>query len=634
MIDEKSLRPSLQAAPVAVLAAMVALVAVATGNLSGVGIGDAGILYDTVALPRLVAAAVLTSLALALTSLRSVREGGTLRWDAVLSLLTLLALWSWVSALSSPHRLLAILGQSERLEGAITVVLYALVYGVTLQVIRSSADIRLVAGAIGASAIFLSLFGIVQYFGLDPTRYMHEGYGFDLHRAFATLGNPNFLAGLLVLALPIAAALGFVSATPPMRIAWLAGAAAIGLAIVMSFTRGAWLAVFAQAGVALLVWIRDTRRRDSTARAFRPAAAIILVAVTLTLALAVLPSSSNETDLTWRLTSLFQPSGSSAERFEVARTALEAVGQHPVLGYGPDAFLPAFRQNRTDMYAQVFGADHITNNAHSVVLQYAVTLGIPGVVLFASAIALALFRTRPVRAEVSPFVLPSRETLLTAGIWIGVLGLVIHLQFNVAVLASSIPALVMLGMLGAPASRVLRVPKGAWRGVAAAGLALMVFSVVGSVRALEADNEYLAARTAYHSGDAHTSIRLAAHAHELNPLSVKYARGVASGKILLVQQAIVRQESVELVDELYEQASDELAEVLVHSPNDYPAHAWLAALQAQAGDYLHDETLLNEARHTAALASELDRHHVQVQSPDGEWTVAAIAAAQDVPALP
>ena len=39
--------------PTLILAAMVLLVAVATGNLSGIGIGDITLLYDAIALPRL-----------------------------------------------------------------------------------------------------------------------------------------------------------------------------------------------------------------------------------------------------------------------------------------------------------------------------------------------------------------------------------------------------------------------------------------------------------------------------------------------------------------------------------------------------------------------------------------------------
>jgi len=111
-------------------------------------------------------------------------------------------------------------------------------------------------GWFAAAHLLAGLYGAVQYFGQDPwTWTLDYGPG----RVFATVGNPNFLAGQFVLALPVLVALGS-SGRPrvPAALAWLARAAfALGaLAFICAQTRGAWLGLIAGAAVAALAWTR------------------------------------------------------------------------------------------------------------------------------------------------------------------------------------------------------------------------------------------------------------------------------------------------------------------------------------------------------------------------------------------
>ena len=102
-----------------------------------------------------------------------------------------------------------------------------------------------------------------------------------------------------------------------------------------------------------------------------------------------------------RLRDLGQRGGSAHERLLTAAIAGEAALARPLFGYGPDAFLPAFRAHRSDAYAETFGPVHTLNNAHSWPLQYAATLGLPGAALLVAAIVAALWRSRrlPIYAE-------------------------------------------------------------------------------------------------------------------------------------------------------------------------------------------------------------------------------------------
>jgi hypothetical protein len=97
--------------------------------------------------------------------------------------------------LASPHWAIGLWGQSERREGVMTLAAYAVVFGLGLQIVRTRRDIHVLAAAAAIGGLIAGLYGVLQYLGFDPTSYAVENYGFEYRTAFATLGNPNFLAG-------------------------------------------------------------------------------------------------------------------------------------------------------------------------------------------------------------------------------------------------------------------------------------------------------------------------------------------------------------------------------------------------------------------------------------------------------
>jgi O-antigen ligase len=609
---------------------MIALVAVATGNLSMLGFGSGSLLYDPMALPRLVVAAVLTCLAWALWAFGAARSGTKLRVDAVWALLMALAVWAGVSAALSPHRALAVLGQSERLEGVVTVALYALVYGVALQVVRHISDARRLAGALGIAAVILAIYGLLQFAGLDPGNYAHESFGFDTRRAFATFGNPNFFAGLLVVALPVASALALEAASRARKQFWAAGAIVVGAALFVTFTRGAWLAAASEVVAGVLVW-RAWRGKIDVRVSRTAIVAVMLVSLGL---VAVSLGSTGEINIAERISSAFNRTDSTGERALLVGVVADAAAERPLFGYGPDAFLPAFRAHRTDAYVEVFGETATVNNAHSWLLQYAVTLGIPGALLLASALALALVRNRP-GAFTAGDSGPHAGGMLLTGVWIGCLGLTVHLAFNVGVLGATIPLFAMLGMLGAPRARNAATPASAHRVAGVVFMALTVLSVVASVALLRADASYLSSRQAFHGEIGGDSATLAREARDRNPLSVKYARGLAQEDARDVHSAIMREDSPESVRARYDVAYADFERVLAVSPNDYAALAWLSALQARVGTYLHEEALLSAAVTTAGKAAVLDRQHAEVRAlAGGDTSASASSMAASVLPLP
>ncbi|NTU71311.1 MAG: O-antigen ligase family protein [Coriobacteriia bacterium] len=618
--------------PLLIVAGMVVLVILVSGNLSAIGVGGTSMLSDPIALPRLAIAAVLVCAAWLAWFAIGMQDGPSLRFDLVWAALAALACWAMLSTALSPHRLLAVLGQSERLEGAVSVVIYCLLYGIGLQVVRHVRAARVLATAVVVSAAVLALYGVAQWMGIDPANYTWEGYGFSMRRAFATMGNPNYLAGLLVLALPISIMLTIGSQATARRWAWGGATMLVGGALFLTFTRAAWLAAALEV-ILISVYYFRSRARDKGLDSAVSSSGPVLAVASAVLVILVIVSvwGSAETNVVSRVQDALALRNSAGERVLTARIALDAAATRPVFGYGPDAFLPAFRLHRTEAYVDEFGVGATSSNAHSWPLQYAATVGFVGALLLVTAIVLGLVRSRRYMSSAST----NASGLLMAGIWIGCLGFVVDMLFNVAVLGATVPFWVLLGVLGAPSAPEVRLGA-TWRWLGAAVFAVATGAAIlaaGSV--VSADVAHGAATAAFLGETDRDARTLALRARTSNPTSVKYAGTLAQVSADRVFRAIAGEAPPETVRALYEIADADFTKTLEMHPADYHARAWYAAMQAYAGGYLKDSELLKQSAETAGRAQALDRHHDNVRAlASGDTSIEAIQQALGVPRLP
>jgi hypothetical protein len=563
-----------------------------------------------------------------------VSRGFKLAWDPVWAVLGALAAWSAVSGAFAGTTLVW-LGQSERLEGVLTMVLYALLYGAGLQLGGSKRSARLLAVALAIGSLLLSMHGLLQVAQLDPTNYLVSGYSFYLGSAFASLGNPNFLAGLLVLSLPIAVALAITAEKRRVTYVWWASVAVVVFALYATYSQGAWLAVMVEVAVAI-AWFQWNRQTDATDAEKRPKRSFIRVAwpaaTVLLIGVAVIIGVTGiATQKGLRLWgSSLSETGSG--RILLAQTTVSAVAERPLLGYGPDNFLEAFRVNRPDRYVEVFGQNSLNANAHSWIGQFASTMGIPGALLLGIALMWGLLRGRPrrERAEGEPV------DLLATAMWVGAIGFVVQMMLNVAVLASTVPFWLFMGVIAAPHARRLEIRKIAARVAIATFAILIAASAAGSGFLLAADSAFLESRRVYNGDATGNVVVLAERAVTMNPLSVKYSRALAQARASLVLNAIPQaNRPQEEVRELYEEARDAFEATSRLSSRDYAALSWLAGLQAATGTHLEDAELLAEAQATAARAEPLDATHASViPLLAGDTSDSAARRALLVPGLP
>ncbi len=301
---------------------------------------------------------------------------------------------------------------------------------------------RLLASALVAAASLSAGYGIMQWLGVDPTDYLVANPGFDLRRAFATFGNPNFLAGLLVLAVPPAAALASRQRRAGTAAGLWAVTALIVVALLLTFTRGALAALLVE--VLVMVWLLASGR----VRLQRPArwGAALVAALVLVVGVASI-GRGGEIDLLARLSGGVR--SGVLDRLLGWQAAAEASLARPLFGYGPDSFLAAFRLHRPDAYADIGGLAGTTSNAHSWPLQIAATVGVPAMVVFVAAVGLALWSgVRSLRsASPDPGTSDARSSasdLVFTGVWVGCVGYLVHMLANVAVHGVTTPFWVML----------------------------------------------------------------------------------------------------------------------------------------------------------------------------------------------
>lgn len=187
----------------------------------------------------------------------------------------------------------------------------------------------------GIAAAGVALYAAIQWLGWDPGDQGAVDFGFA-HRAHGSLGNPDFLAGYLVLALP-AFLVTLNAAKDSVRRRVLFGASLLLVAVLIwSQVRAAWLA--AAFGCAAALW--------AVRRALRWRALLVLVL----LAAAIFAVSS------WRQPAALSPAGRLVAGLQgdgswAGRRFMSGVGwqifkDHPLMGVGGGNFQQAYLEEQ------------------------------------------------------------------------------------------------------------------------------------------------------------------------------------------------------------------------------------------------------------------------------------------------
>jgi len=207
------------------------------------------------------------------------------------------------------------------------------VAAMSVVLLRERRNLRASVSILTVSALMVASYAFLQYVGADVFRW---AYSYGGQRPFATLGNPNFLAGHFAVLLPIAVGMLILSESAGSGLFWGCVSFAWGMVVVVTQTRSAWLAT----GVSLgwLFWW-SWRRKPAVIAAARNR----LVALgAVFLAVGFLASLRNP-DLLSRFVSLSHPDlGQFAKRSASLRAAMFIWREDPLVGMGPGNFRHGF----------------------------------------------------------------------------------------------------------------------------------------------------------------------------------------------------------------------------------------------------------------------------------------------------
>ncbi len=380
-------------------------------------------------------------------------------WRALAAAVLLLALVRTASALLSVDPGLGWWGSLHRAEGMRSDLALLVVALLVLAHLRDASQWRRLVATASAASLAVAAYAVVQAAGLDPIPWV----GFA-GRAFATLGNPIFLASYLALSWFLTVA-GLAEGGGARRW-WLAGVAAAQVAaLVLSGSRGpllGWLAgLAALAAVAVVRWPRWALARP------RLAAATAVLAV-------VAAALGARGEASARLVVLAGPAADTAAvRLEVWQVAARAwadatfpvtadgrdprAALRPWLGFGPETFVRLFHATSRGAFVAPEQANAAADRAHNTCLELLVERGVLGVAA-ASAVLVAVIVIGLVGLGVVATTADRRLVWVLAGGLAAAAALVAWLLDGGRWLGLAAPAGLLLGAILAVAIVVCRRP--------------------------------------------------------------------------------------------------------------------------------------------------------------------------------
>jgi O-antigen ligase len=478
--------------------------------------------------------------------------------------------WGVVAAVVAVDPFHAWTGTPDRHLGLLAWALFALLFLVA-QHITSVHDVRTVLRAAVVAGAGIGFYVLLELAGLAPVELLTNP-----DRPGGPFGTPAFLGAAGAMLLPIVIG-AVVDGLASKRWQWFGAGSALllGIAVFASGTRAGWVGL-AAAAVAAFPAVAPILRR----RPWIPALGLAVLAV----ALFVTPMGS-------RIGDAFDfESGTARGRLDEWQVGAAVLVEHPVSGVGFEGYRIVFAGGVDAEYERRYGRQVMPDRAHNGLLDVGVTMGIPGMVLYAAGAVWLIFR--------GIGAIRTRRAWLV-GVGSGVIGYIVQQQFLFPITEFDPVFWVLAGILVAATSGgnsvTMRLPPGTW--LVAVALAAGAFVAGG----LDVAADHAAADAqARSAGGNHAAALIAAdRAVALRPDSIRY--GVVAATVAAVPGT----------PDALETAIDRLDAALQHSPLDPVLRAENASLRLRLVTRTGNRAVLEEATLAWAGLVADDPHHAR-----------------------
>ncbi|MDP3014047.1 MAG: O-antigen ligase family protein, partial [Candidatus Subteraquimicrobiales bacterium] len=287
--------------------------------------------YDSYTLPKAIFLQLACSVLLAVWLISSIVKGEFSLKKSPLNLPVFLFFVAGVIAtIFSIDKTLSFWGAYKRHEGLVTLVFYTLLFFASANFLNKKEG-RFITNVFLTVASITSLYGILQYFGIDFVQ-IELGTGADITRSFATFGNPVFLAAFLVMAFPISCAFFAEARAKEDKCLYGMSTVLITFGLLFTASRGGWIGGFVGFVFLLIFSLKHMPVENKRLILIFVSFFIFILLITLTIKL---PSKTEP--LFSRVLSILEAGrGTAGTRLLMWKGSLKMIAARPIVGYGPD----------------------------------------------------------------------------------------------------------------------------------------------------------------------------------------------------------------------------------------------------------------------------------------------------------
>ena len=262
-----------------------------------------------------------------------------------------------------------------------------LLYFVITNNIRGKQQIsRIISAVLFVGAIF-GIYGILQYNGID---FYFWGHNVGRNQVFGLFGNVNYFAEYLIVPLPLAISLFFVTKNKNRKILLLIGILVMGTAIILTFTRGSYLATGISSIFIFFLFLFS--RGKGFLKENKKLFMIVLIVIIITSSLFIIPTPlSKPGTVISQIKGRVSISGlinefSSGSRIAIWKFTGMMIKDHPILGSG----IGTYKYNTLRYQAKFFEQGDnrsiypygFAEKSHNEYLQLWTELGTIGLAIF------------------------------------------------------------------------------------------------------------------------------------------------------------------------------------------------------------------------------------------------------------
>lgn len=347
-----------------------------------------------------------------------------------------------ISTILSIDRHLSLRGDIWRYEGLFTLLAYGALVVVFAGLVASRMQAEQLVKWLLAGTFLVAFYGIIQYFGFNPTRHFIPELNLD-NAIGSTIGNGNFFGKFLVLTAPLFAGYCLYVDAKKTRLICCIALVCVVVALVLSMARASWLGFVCSSALFFCLAVRygsADQKRYLVGFGAVIAGALLVLGV---FSASGLGSFNLGSGLAARAHAAFnlQEGEGSATRLFIWGKAAPLILERPWFGHGPDTHEKVYKELNFE-YFKRFKSEGNLDRAHNNYIDLSIAQGLFGLFAYCGVMAsFLLWLWRTLKSERD-----NRLRMLFCAIFSGYAGYMVNDFFSFSVVSVSPTFWALIGL--------------------------------------------------------------------------------------------------------------------------------------------------------------------------------------------